>query len=82
MVTLAHSYAVTLALQLHLLSPGPAYYPKMRMDAIESLAGEINELKRTINPEGVDNAIELGFLAKSQPVFEVDCGRQNKFMEQ
>ena len=59
MVTLAHFYAVTLAVQLHLPSPGPAYYPKMRMEAILSLAGEINELKRAINPEGVDNAIEL-----------------------
>ncbi|KAL9073966.1 MAG: hypothetical protein Q9161_002588, partial [Pseudevernia consocians] len=59
MVTLAHFYAVTLAVQLHLPSPGPAYYPKMRMEAIESLAGEIKELKRAIKPEGVDNAIEL-----------------------
>ncbi len=59
MITLAHFYAVTLAVQLHLPSPGPAYYPKMRMEAIELLAREINELKRTINPEGIDNAIGL-----------------------
>lgn len=59
MMTLAHFYAVTLAVQLHLPSPGPAYYPKMRMEAIESLAEEIDELKRTISPEGIDNAIEL-----------------------
>lgn len=59
MVTLAHFYAVTLAVQLHLPSPGPAYYPKMRMEATESLAAEINHLKQTINPEGVDNAKEL-----------------------
>lgn len=59
MTTLAHFYAVTLAVQLHLPSPGPAYYPKMRMEAIESLAGEINDLKQTVNPEGINNAIEL-----------------------
>ena len=59
MITLAHFYAVTLAVQLHLPGPGPAYYPKMRMEAIESLAGEVNELKRTINPEGIYKAIEL-----------------------
>ena len=59
MVTLAHFYAVTLAVQLHLPSPGPAYYPKIRMEAIESLAGEINDLRQTIKPEGVDNAVEL-----------------------
>lgn len=59
MTTLAHFYAVTLAVQLHLPSPGPAYYPKMRMEAIESLAGEINDLKQTSNPEGISSAIEL-----------------------
>lgn len=59
MVTLAHFYAVTLAVQLYLPSAGPAYYPKMRMEAIESLAGEINELKQSINPERVDKAVEL-----------------------
>lgn len=59
MMTLAQFYAVTLAVQLHLPSPGPAYYPKMRMEAIESLAGEIDDLKQTVNPEGIDNAIEL-----------------------
>ena len=59
MITLAHFYTVTLAVQLHLPSPGPAYYPKMRMETIESLAGEIHDLKETINPEGVDTAIEL-----------------------
>lgn len=59
MITLAHFYTVTLAVQLYLPSAGPAYYPKMRMETIESLAGEINDLKQTINPEGVDNAIEL-----------------------
>lgn len=59
MTTLAHFYAVTLALQLHLPSPGLAYYPKMRMEAIESLAVEIKELKQTINLKGVDNVKEL-----------------------
>ena len=59
MITLAHFYAVTLAVQLHLPSAGPAYFPKMRMEAIESLAGEIRDLKCTVNPEGVDNAMEL-----------------------
>lgn len=59
MITLAHFYTVTLAVQLHLPSPGAAYYPKMRMETIDLLAGEINHLKETINPEGVDNAIEL-----------------------
>ena len=59
MTTLAHFYAVTLAVQLHLPSPGPAYYPKMRMEAIESLAGEINDLKQTFNPEGISSAVEL-----------------------
>ena len=59
MVTLAHFYAVTLAVQLYLPSPGPAYYPKMRMEAIESLAGEINELNKNRKPEGVDKAVEL-----------------------
>ena len=59
MTTLAHFYAVTLAVQMHLPSPGPAYHPKMRMEAIESLAGEINDLKQTVDPEGIDNAIEL-----------------------
>lgn len=62
MMTLAHFYAITLAVQLHLPSPGPAYYPIMRMEAIESLAGEINDLNKTILAEG-DKAIELmGFL--------------------
>ena len=59
MITLAHFYAVTLAVQLYLPSPGPAYYPKMRMETIESLARETNDLKQTVNLEGVDNAIEL-----------------------
>ena len=59
MTTLAHFYAVTLAVQLHLPSPGPAYYPKMRMEAIESIAREIRELKQTSNPASVDTAIDL-----------------------
>ena len=59
MVTLGHFYAVTLAVQLHLPSPGPAYYPKMRMEAIETLAEEMKHIKQTTNPRGVDNAIEL-----------------------
>ena len=59
MVTLTHFYTVTLAVQLHLPSPGPAYYPKMRLEAIESLAVEINDLKQTVNPEGIDTAIKL-----------------------
>ena len=59
MTTLAHFYAVTLAVQLHLPYPGPAYYPKMRMEVIEALAQEVDELKRNTNPQGIDNAIEL-----------------------
>ena len=59
MVTLAHFYAVTLAVQLHLPSPGPAYFPKMRMEAIETLAEEMKDIRQTTNPRGVDEAIEL-----------------------
>ena len=59
MVTLAHFYAVTLAVQLHLPSPGPAYFPKMRMEAIETLGEEMKNIRQTTNPRGVDEAIEL-----------------------
>ena len=59
MVTLAHFYAVTLAVQLHLPSPGPAYYPKMRMEAIETLAEEMRNIEQTTNPRGIDKAREL-----------------------
>ena len=59
MVTLAHFYAVTLAVQLHLPSPGPAYFPKMRMEAIENLAEEMKDIRQTTNPGDVDKAIEL-----------------------
>lgn len=59
MVTLAHFYAVTLAAQLHLPLPGPAYYPKMRMQAIEALTKEISFLKSHGQPEGIDEATEL-----------------------
>ena len=59
MVTLAHFYAVTVAVQLHLPSPGPAYFPKMRMEAIETLAEEMKDIRQTTNPRGVDKAIEL-----------------------
>lgn len=31
----------------------------MRLEAIESLAEEINNLKQTTNPEGIENAIRL-----------------------
>ena len=72
MITLAHFYTVTLAVQLYLPSPGPAYYPKMRMETIESLAGEINHLKQTISPEGVDKATELmGFPCEIAAHFRV-----------
>lgn len=59
MVTLAHFYAVTLAVQLHLPAPGPAYYPKMRLKAIEALASEIDSLKAPEEPQGIDDALRL-----------------------
>ena len=59
LVTLAHFYAVTLAVQLYLPAPGLAWYPRMRMVAIEEIAREIDHLKAAADMEGIDSAIGL-----------------------
>jgi hypothetical protein len=59
MVTLATFYAVTLAVQLKLAAPGPACYPKIRMEAIKSLADEISHIGITRAPEWIDKAMGM-----------------------
>jgi len=59
MVSLAHFYVVALAVQLHLLAPGPIYYPKMRMQAIKVLTADISSLEMHMHSEGIDEAIKL-----------------------
>ena len=60
LVTLAHFYAITLAVQLQLPAPGPAYYPSLRLEAIESLSSEIDRFAASVvSPEGIEKAMEL-----------------------
>lgn len=59
MVTLAPFYAVTLAVQLQLPAPGPAYYPKTCMEVIEVLAEEISDMRTNARGDGIIEAINL-----------------------